>query len=294
MDGDILRNNLIIRSSYSQLPDGELKSNLGDLIRSTILVNCIEGNYFWLTEKSSIPLLKWFIDPQKIITYEEYENLPSDLEIYNADNYVPNREVFNKLSGNWHGYIWDKKRIFVDNDIIRNTAAYTPGKYKCSWQQALVEGMGFAWEEQDYPMSPIRIEETVDVGLNWHVHPDWKTKQWPKGNWDKLMKTLSKNYSVSWQQGLNDFDEYMHWISSCRLIISVETLGLHLASALRKKIIAIVGPVTDTEYSYDRITFVKPGSRECMPCNAPTCVMEKYCMSEISVKSVSESVLNML
>jgi heptosyltransferase-2 len=289
-----LRNNLIIRSSYSQLSNRELKSNLGDLIRSTALTNCIKGNYFWLTEKKAVPLLKWFVDPGKIITYEDLDYFPPDLEIYNADNYVPNKEVFNSLKGNWHGYIWDGNKILTDNEIIRNTEAYTAGNYKGSWQQALVEGMEFTWKEQDYAISSIRTEETVDVGLNWNVHPDWKTKHWPKENWDELMKTLSNNYSVSWQEGLNDYDKYMNWISSCRVIVTVETLGLHLASALRKKVVAITGPTTDNEYSYNRITSVKPDSRECMPCNAPACKTGEWCLSEISVESISKIVDSIL
>lgn len=111
------------------------------------MVNCVKGDYHWLTDARSIPLLKWFIDPNKIITYEDCSSLPSDLEIYNVNNYVPDKEVFNKLGGNWHGYIWDGKRISVGNDIIRSTEAYVSAEYEYSWQQALVEGMGFAFDD---------------------------------------------------------------------------------------------------------------------------------------------------
>ena len=71
----------------------------------------MDGDYLWLTEARSIPLLKWIIDEKKIITYENFRKLPSNLEIYNADNYVPNKNVFNQLDGNWHGYIWDKEKL---------------------------------------------------------------------------------------------------------------------------------------------------------------------------------------
>jgi len=289
-----LKNNLIIKSSYTQLPNGELKSNYGDLVRTAILPQCIEGDYFWLTEARSIPLLKWFIDSKKIITYEEFSDLPSDLEIYNVDNYVPSENVFNQLEGNWHGQIWDKEKLVAQNDKIRDTEAYSGRKSDTSWQQSLVEGMGFTWEEQDYPTITVKKIETVDIGLNWNVLPEWTSKMWPEEYWNSLMKNLSKDYSVSWQQGLNDFDEYMEWMNSCRLIITVETLGLHLASALKKKIIALLGPVSTSEYSYGRITTVAPSPRECMPCDAPVCRMEHHCMNDISVESISQIVSNTL
>ena len=112
MAGVTMKNNLIIKSSFCQLTErsgmvgGELKSNWGDLIRTPILAECMDGDYLWLTEARSVPLLKWIIDEKKIITYENFSQLPSNLEIYNADNYVPNKNVFNQLDGNWHGYSW--------------------------------------------------------------------------------------------------------------------------------------------------------------------------------------------
>ena len=289
-----MKKNLIIKSSFSQLPNGELKSNYGDLVRTAVLAQCFEGDYLWLTEARSIPLLKWIIDPEKIITYENFSGVSSGLEIYNADNYVPSNDVFNQLDGNWHGYIWDKERLVVQNDKIQDTLAYSEPKSGTSWQQSLVEGMGFTWKEQDYPTSTIKDEKTWDVGLNWNVHPDWTSKMWPDEHWNDLMKELSKNYSVSWQQGLNNFDEYMQWMSKCRIIITVETLGLHLASALKKDIIALLGPVSNSEFSYGRITTVKPSPRKCMPCNAPACGVAHHCMKDISVESISKMVSNTL
>ena len=196
-----MKNNLIIKSSYCQLSNGELKSNYGDLVRTAILAQCIDGDYLWLTEARSIPLLKWIIDPKKIIAYEDFSDVPSDLEIYNADNYVPSENVFNQLDGNWHGYIWDKEKLVVQNDQIRDTVSYSEPTSDTSWQQSLVEGMGFTWEEQDYPTPTVKTLETVDIGFNWNVHADWTSKWWPKEYWNSLEKNLSKDYSVSWQQG---------------------------------------------------------------------------------------------
>lgn len=290
-----MKNNLIIKSSFSQLSNGEIKSNWGDMIRCAILAECMEGDYLWLTQARSIPLLKWIIDEKKLITFEDFNQLPSGLEIYNADNYVPDESVFNQLDGNWHGYIWDKGKLVTQNDQISNTEAYVEHNSDDTWQQSLIEGMGFSWQEQDYPTPAIKTPETFDVGLNWNVHAEWTAKWWSKENWNSLAETLSKEgYSVSWQQGLNDFDEYMAWMNSCRVIISVETLGLHLASALKKKIIAMIGPASNSEFTYGRVTTVMPSPRACMPCNQPVCSQKRHCMDDISVEQISRLVPKIL
>ena len=124
--------NLIIKSSFSMLTDrsgtdgGDVKSNWGDLIRTAIIAECLKGDYLWLTEARSVPLLKWIIDEKNIITYEDFDfsKLPTGLEIYNADNYVPNESVFNQLDGNWYGYIWDGNKLFPQNEIILETESY--------------------------------------------------------------------------------------------------------------------------------------------------------------------------
>ena len=286
-----MKNNLIIKSSFSKLTNGEIKSNWGDMIRSGILAECMDGDYFWLTQARSVPLLKWIIDEKKIISFEEFEKLPPDLNIYNADNYVADQHVFEQLDGVWHGYKYEGNDVIPQNKQIQNTEAYVEHDSDDTWQQSLVEGMGFTWKEQDYPTPAIKSPEIYDVGLNWHVHAEWTAKWWPKKNWEGLYEILTKEgFIVSWQQGLTDFDEYMGWMNSCRVIISVETLGLHLASALKKKIIAMIGPASNSEFTYGRMEHVKPPSRECMPCNIPVCDQETHCMDDITVEVMASRI----
>ena len=130
----------------------------------------------------------------------------------------------------------------------------------------------------------MKIKETYDIGMNYKV--GWKTKEWPKKRWSRLERELRKDYSISWQQGLDNIDDYIKWIGSCKTIITIESLGLHLASALRKKVIALCGPITDNEYSYDRITFLRPEERTCMPCDSPTCIFGDSCLKDIKVEDV--------
>ncbi len=289
-------NSLIIRSSCSRLPDGALKSNLGDLVRSTVLLSCINDDFLWLTDKKAVNLLKWFVSPDKIITYDEGINhslssFSSELDVYNLDNHIPDSEVYKRIHGNWHGFVRNRESgCFPQNDKIAAINSYEESDYKISWQQCLIEGMGFQWNEQDYASCTVHGNVSHDIGLNCHVHTEWPSKRWPEENWKELDTILSKTYSVSWQQGINNLEEYISWLSSCRVIITCNTLGLHLASALRKKVIAIVGPTDGREFSYNRVSFVKPDSRDCMPCNLQECKWQVDCLSEIDANVVSKAV----
>jgi heptosyltransferase-2 len=283
--------NLIIKGSYSKLPGGGIKSNFGDLIRSTVLLNCIGDDFLWLTDLRANNLLKHFIPSEKIIILKNLDNIiEKNYEIYNLDNYLTDKEILGKIKGRWHGYIFDGKKVSPANELIRHIEPYCNSDNKISWQQALVEGLGFKWEKQDYALPADSKIPSTDIGLNYHVHHEWKSKVWPSKNWKKLKKLLEKDYSVSLQQGLNNFDEYIDWISSCKLIVTCDSLGLHLASALRKKVIAIVGPTKNGEFHYNRTLFITPQYRRCMPCNSKDCMKGKSCLEDIASKEVEKRV----
>ncbi len=286
--------NLIIRSSYAKIPDNSLKSNIGDLLKTSILVNNISKDFLWLTDSRGKNFLKHFIDDKKLISYEEEkaQNLPHFSNIYNVDNHVSEINVFSKLVGNWHGFIFNGQEVYPENIFIKDTQTYRDSETKINWQQCLIQGLGFEWQEQDYAFPiGLRQKETTEVGLNYHVHPEWKSKHWPMEYWQKLEEMLSKQVSISWQRGLNDFEEYLSWIDSCKVIVTPETLGLHLASAFRKKTIALVGAAENREFSYGRVKFISPSSRECMPCNSKDCRKERHCMRDISPKEVRDTIL---
>lgn len=291
---------LIIRSTYSRLPDGSLKSNLGDLLRSTVLLECIGNSFLWLTDERGKSLLKWFVERENIITFDDdidNREVSTDVGVYNIDNYICNYKLFNRLNGNWRGFIRNgKDRVRAENRIIAMTEPYCEVESETSFQQALVEGMGFRWKEQDYAPCRIEQETITDVGLNRHVHPEWKSKCWPEENWEKLAEILRKRCSVSWQKGINNFDEYVDWLASCRVIVTQDTLGLHLASALRKRVVAVVGPTENREFPYNRVVSLKPDPRDCMPCNLPACKAGagKECLSEITVECVADTVTGVL
>ncbi|MBP1711710.1 MAG: glycosyl transferase family 9 [Deltaproteobacteria bacterium] len=289
--------NIIIKTSYTNIANGELKSNFGDLLRTSLLPNCLNSDFLWLTDARSIDLLKYFVDVQKIRVLDRVvpmEDVLSARHVYNLDNYFYNGNLLEHITGHWHGYVWNGERLIPENEMIAAAASYAQISDQRSMQELIVRGLGLEWDEQDYPQSRLLVKETIDIGFNWHVDPKWIAKTWPEAYWEELEKILHQRYTVSWQKGIHHFDEYIHWLSACKVIVTCETLGLHLASALRKKVIAIVGPMKTNEYTYGRIEMIKPSSRDCMPCESPECKMGNSCLGEITPERVSEAIKKLM
>jgi heptosyltransferase-2 len=69
-------------------------------------------------------------------------------------------------------------------------------------------------------------------------------------------------------------DEYFEWINSCRVLVTNDSFGMHIAMALKKKFIAIFGPTHCQEnHLYGLGVAFSPKDLECdlFPCRENTC-----------------------
>ena len=135
-----------------------------------------------------------------------------------------------------------------------------------------------------------------DIGFNWATGGKWQNKSWPKEYWQKLESLLKGKYSINWQQGLGNLNDYIDWINSCRLIVTNDSLGMHLGIALKKKIVALFGPSSSNEvYLYGRGKIFTPKvDYKCIPCLQRGCYQKKHCMYFISPESVKSEVTRIL
>ena len=134
-----------------------------------------------------------------------------------------------------------------------------------------------------------------DIGLNWQVGPKWPNKAWPMEYWNELYALLEKKYTVAWQEGLNNLYDYIEWINSTGILITNDSLGLHLAIALKKRTIVLYGPTALNEtYLYRLGEKISPDvDYDCIPCLESSCIYQKSCMYFIKPKKV-ESIVERL
>jgi heptosyltransferase-2 len=295
---------LIIKLGYSETLDKEISKvvSLGDVIRTTPILEALKEKYkkskiIFLTHEKSYELIENnpFID--KVIVWDEFSG------------YLLLREKFDILINlEKHPGIcalaeminaWQKYGFRLDSDM--NLAEYEnkisfidyinkKDKKKDYWQKVLIEHLGLKWKKQKYSLGyKPKSKEVYDIGLNYMVGSKWPTKAMSKEKWNKLAKRLEKEgFSISWQKGLNNLYEYMDWINSARLIISQDSLGLHLAMALNKKVIGLFGPTSYEEiYPYNNAKFITSKIKcKKMPCYLQSCDNDKFCMDEFDIEEI--------
>lgn len=164
-------------------------------------------------------------------------------------------------------------QLFVTNEIIKNIS-----------ERLLRDGIN---------------KELKTIGLNVGIGPKWPSKGWPEKNWDRLIINLdNQKYNLLLLGGpeekeriqnlkekfpylldtgtKNSIMEFAAIVNECDLVITCDTFALHVATAMGKNLIVLVGPTSAAElYLYEKGVRLTP-SFECK------CFYKKYCTEEIS------------
>ena len=115
--------------------------------------------------------------------------------------------------------------------------------------------------------------------------------------WKQLAKLCKDNgMSVSWQEGTDNLHDYIDWIESCRLILTCDSLGMHLGLALKKKVVAIFGPTHSEDIHMYGRGIILSAEWACpkSPCMSSECENNARCMTEIQPRTVVRTINNIL
>ena len=247
---------LIIKTGYSEFLFNESESNkvsYGDVLRITPILNVYKNDYVvWLTDESAFPLLEKnpYIDELLPLNFRTAVDLLEE-EFDTMINLEKNSDIckFANRINAWrkYGFRFDKKTKAAQaydraSEILTYSSDINVKKgVNKTVQELLFEMVGEEWKGEEYVLgySP-KTKEVYDVGLNTIVGKKWPVKSWPKDNWDRLeQKLVDEGFSVSRQDKqpesvLTNLHSYMDWINSSKVLVTNDSLGLHLAIALRK------------------------------------------------------------
>lgn len=306
---------LIIKLGYSETLDQEIgrAPSLGDVVRTTPILWALKEKYpdsviSWLVSEPAEPLILGNELIDRILVWDSFvpfqlmkerfdvlinlEKIPGICALSDMiDAWVKYGFRFDSNSGQYHAY---EKGL----DFISYIESKRTNSAKGYWQQALIEMLGVTWREQSYNIGyKPKTTEIFDVGFNFEVGSKWPLKALPMEVWKELEGRLSqKGYSISWQQGTKNLNDYMDWINSCRMIITNDSLGLHLAFMFKKKLIGLFGPTDPNEvYFYYGCKLIKsPTKCHLMPCCAAKCQTGLYCMRDIEAETIEHSVIEIM
>lgn len=136
------------------------------------------------------------------------------------------------------------------------------------------------------------------IGLNVGVGTKWPSKGWPIKRWQELIKKLGGEYNLLLLGGPEEIEiigqlkrgykflvdtgcdnsllEFAVIVDLCDLVVTSDTLALHIATALEKKIIALFGPTSSNEielYGKGIKLIAQDGCK---------CYYKKYCSEDVS------------
>ncbi|MBI5233568.1 MAG: glycosyltransferase family 9 protein, partial [Deltaproteobacteria bacterium] len=301
---------LIIKLGYSETLVAEVsrQTSLGDVLRSTVLLNLYkDADVSWLVDERAYSLLKGNPYIKRILPYDLTSVLQLQAErfdtIINLEKVAGVCAFADSLTG-WrrYGFRFDPETggtlAYDGSQHVLEICNNPEGKIsnpKC-WEDILFEMVGSKWNGETpilsyKPSSKI----TFDMGFNYKVGDKWPIKAWPMEHWKTLEDMMGAEYSISWQKGLDSIEEYIEWINSLQLLITNDSLGLHIAHALDKKIIALFGPTLASEvYVKNGVKLTPEPKPECLPCMNTECIMERTCMYDIMPEKVRREAIRLL
>ena len=303
---------LIIKPGYSETldPDDSGIVSLGDILRTTVILHLFPSDQYhvtWVVDKRGLPLLKGNPAIHRILVINAFTphlllsewfdiviNFEKEPGICAIADRIPARRHFGfRLDPQTHtavSYDHSDEALSFSSDrgAKRNKSK--------SWSCVLYEMLGETYSGQKYvlgyqPQTP----EIHDVGLNHLVGSKFPFKRWPEAYWQTLYADLSAQNEVSWQNGVNDLESYIEWIASCRVLVSNDSLGLHLALALGKPVVGLFGPTIAGEVDGPGLVRITPPlDWDCIPCVQASCARGTPCMPHITPEQVACAVRQIL
>lgn len=303
---------LVIKPGYSETldPDNSGVVSLGDVLRTTVILHLYPPDEFevtWLADAKSAPLLKGnpFISRLLVVNpftphlllsewFDVVINFEKELGICAVADRIPAwRRYGFRLDPSTHQAVaYD----YADEALSFTKNAHAKRSKGKSWSAVLYEMLGQQYAGQSYVLGyQPRTSPCFDIGLNHLIGEKFPLKRWPEAQWSALEEALAPSYSVSWQQGANDLEGYIEWIASCRLLVTNDSLGLHIALALGRPVVALFGPTLASEVQGDRLIKLTPSLNwTCIPCLEVSCNQPNPCVNHITLAEVLSAVYTLL
>lgn len=157
------------------------------------------------------------------------------------------------------------------------------------------------------------------IGINTGAGKRWLRKNWDIDRYRQLIKLLlegipcqivllggkdqKKNheYLVSqYHQGVisggtqHSVRMFFSLINCCDIIVTSDTLALHTALGLQKKVVVLIGPTSASELELYGLGKKIVSSKPCVCCYRTTCEETPSCMDVISVEEVCDTIKEMV
>ena len=278
----------------------------GDVLRTTTLLHLFKNDLvYWLTKENSLPLLENNPYIKYVIAYNNKNillgidfdlilSLDDDEELCKFVTDIKTK----KLTGAYYDYK-ENKRTYTEESsswfdmsviskfgIERANVLKKQNKLSCQEHLFRMLGKHFNKESYIFNIKPINFPKVI-VGIETRSGKVWPMKQWSK--YEELAVLLKRDgYEVKFFEERPTLKQYIDDINNCGLIITGDTLAMHIGLALNKEVIALFGPTPAEEiFSYNRMKKIK-AKTDCYCCYRRDTENKENCIDSISVEEVYE------
>jgi heptosyltransferase-2 len=243
---------------------------LGDVIRTTPLLRVLEGEITWATSTLAMPLLK----NNPLITNlsamdEPGFNLGHNFDlVINLEDDLPAAKVasaaasgnivgpylndsgvtYNAFSSEWFDMSLSSRygRQIADGLKMRNRKTY---------QEMVFSALGISFSGED-PVLTLPLHKSVApnlVGIEQRAGGVWPNKRWNR--YEELAGRLeASGFRTKFFRQRESVIDYADDINECEYVICGDTLAMHIALALGKRVVALFTCTSPYEiYGYDRL-----------------------------------------
>ncbi len=254
---------------------------MGDVVRTTVLLHILGGDIYWVTNRECMPLLpadSRFI--KEIIDVNNAEESLSKIDfnlilsldddpggarlatILNKDKLIGSfLDSEGKLKYTGSAAEWFNMSLI--SNLGKENADELKKNNVRTYQEFIFRMVGKEFKGEEYVLNfkrqnlnGERNRKKILIGIESRADKRWPTKHWNK--YEQLGKLLSQDgFNVKFFQQRDTIYQYINDISECGLIVTGDTLALHIALALKIKVIAIFTCTSPTEiHGYGRMVKV--------------------------------------
>lgn len=246
---------------------------LGDVIRTTPLLRTLEGDITWVTSTLALPLLS---NNPFITTLLAFDTPGFRLErrfdlVINLEDDLASAELacaaasgrivgpyldngtlaYDTTSSEWFDMSLSSRygRAKADELKMRNRKTY---------QEMIFAAVGLSFSGEGQVLNLPLQNATVPslIGIEDRAGGVWPTKCWSR--YQELANLLSKlGYQIKFFRQRQTVAEYADDINECEFVICGDTLAMHLAVALDKRVVALFTCTSPHEiYGYGKLAKV--------------------------------------
>jgi hypothetical protein len=238
------KNNLIILadSRHSKL-------GLGDYLRIlTFLPNLNYKKCIWISDKKLFPIAD---NCDFISSKHKINTRNSKKKIIKADLII---DLYNK-------------KIKFENSILINSILKKTKNVKINTLN-ICDVLAEHFKIKKYKLftNKKKIKSYNSIFFNWIVPRDWKMKEYPIYEWEKLEIIIKQKYpkiNIIWQRTTDNLSKLYKKIENSKIIISTVGLGSHIGMLFNKKIILLCGPTYFNEIKDFKDTKIIKSSNLC-------------------------------